>query len=59
MRGARKPRDSGLVKEARANTTCRGIIYHEPEAYEGWRGYTQGAFLSNGRPTQIIDALTK
>lgn len=48
-----------LVLEARNNNTCRGVIYHEPEAYEGWMGYTQGAFLSNGRPTQIIDALTK
>lgn len=48
-----------LVNEARHNSTCRGIIYHEPEAYEGWKGYTQGAFLSNGRPTQIIDALTQ
>ena len=48
-----------LVNEARHNSTCRGIIYHEPEAYEGWKGYTQGAFLGNGRPTQIIDALTQ
>ena len=48
-----------LVSEARQNSTCRGIIYWEPEAYEGWKGYTQGAFLSNGHPTQIIDALTK
>ncbi len=48
-----------LVSEARKNSTCYGIFYHEPQAYEGWMGYTQGAFLSNGRPTQIIDALTK
>lgn len=48
-----------LVSEARKNSTCRGIFYWEPEAYEGWKGYTQGAFLSNGRPTQIIDALSK
>ncbi|MGM9620629.1 MAG: arabinogalactan endo-1,4-beta-galactosidase, partial [Bacteroidaceae bacterium] len=48
-----------LVSEGRKNNTCRGIFYREPEAYEGWMGYTQGAFLSNGRPTQIIDALTK
>lgn len=48
-----------LVNEARHNSTCQGIIYHEPEAYEGWKDYTQGAFLSNGRPTQIIDALTQ
>ncbi|MGN0233893.1 MAG: glycosyl hydrolase 53 family protein [Bacteroidaceae bacterium] len=48
-----------LVSEARKNATCRGVIYWEPEAYEGWMGYTQGAFLSNGHPTQIIDALSK
>ena len=48
-----------LVSEARNNSSCRGVIYWEPEAYEGWMGYTQGAFLSNGRPTQIIDALSK
>lgn len=48
-----------LLGEARANSTCLGIFYHEPQAYDGWMGYTQGAFLSNGRPTQIIDALTR
>lgn len=48
-----------LVNEARKNSTCNGIFYREPQAYEGWMGYTQGAFLSNGRPTQIIDALTR
>lgn len=48
-----------LVSEAHANITCQGVFYREPQAYDGWMGYTQGAFLSNGRPTQIIDALTE
>lgn len=33
-----------------------GVLYWEPEAYNGWKGYTLGAFDNSGRPTVALDA---
>jgi arabinogalactan endo-1,4-beta-galactosidase len=33
-----------------------GVIYWEPEAYNGWQGYTKGAFDNSGKPTIALDA---
>jgi arabinogalactan endo-1,4-beta-galactosidase len=33
-----------------------GVFYWEPEAYNNWQGYTNGAFGTNGRPTVALDA---
>ena len=33
-----------------------GVFYWEPEAYSGWQSYTLGAFQSNGRPSEALDA---
>jgi arabinogalactan endo-1,4-beta-galactosidase len=33
-----------------------GVFYWEPEAYNNWQGYGLGAFGSNGRPTEALDA---
>lgn len=33
-----------------------GVFYWEPEAYNNWQGYSWGAFGSNGRPTEALDA---
>ena len=35
-----------------------GVFYWEPESYNSWQGYTKGAFGSNGRPTEALDAFT-
>jgi arabinogalactan endo-1,4-beta-galactosidase len=35
---------------------CLGVFYWEPEAYNGWKGYSKGAFHNNGRPTEAMDA---
>lgn len=32
-----------------------GILYWEPEAHNGWNGYTLGAFDTSGRPTEALD----
>jgi arabinogalactan endo-1,4-beta-galactosidase len=39
-----------------ADNKCLGVFYWEPEAYNGWKGYTLGAFDNSGRPTIALDA---
>jgi arabinogalactan endo-1,4-beta-galactosidase len=47
-----------LITRARvvANDKCLGVFYWEPQAYNGWKGYTLGAFDQSGKPTQALDA---
>ena len=33
-----------------------GCLLWEPEAYNGWQGYTLGAFDNSGKPTKALDA---
>ena len=33
-----------------------GVFYWEPESYNNWQGYTNGAFGSNGEPTAAMNA---
>lgn len=33
-----------------------GVLYWEPQAYGGWKGYGLGAFDDNGKPTAAMDA---
>lgn len=33
-----------------------GVLYWEPQAYNGWKGYTLGAFDNSGRPTSALNA---
>jgi arabinogalactan endo-1,4-beta-galactosidase len=33
-----------------------GVFYWEPESYNGWQGYTLGAFDNSGKPTKALDA---
>ena len=33
-----------------------GILYWEPQAYSGWKGYTLGAFDNSGKPTAALNA---
>lgn len=56
---------SDLLKRMKAQPSCAGVFYWEPEAdgvwkpayYDkvGWDAYTMGAF-ANGRPTAALDA---
>ncbi|MGL4993384.1 MAG: glycoside hydrolase family 53 protein [Bacteroidales bacterium] len=38
---------------------CLGVFYWEPQAYDGWKGYSLGAFTNNGRATKALDAFKK
>lgn len=38
------------------NNKCLGVLYWEPQSYNGWKGYTLGAFDNNGKPTIALDA---
>jgi arabinogalactan endo-1,4-beta-galactosidase len=33
-----------------------GVLYWEPEATPGWKGYTLGAFDNSGKPTIALNA---
>lgn len=47
-----------LITRAKAisNEKCLGVFYWEPEAYNGWKSYTLGAFDNSGKPTEALDA---
>ncbi len=42
-----------------SNNQCLGVFYWEPEAYNNWNGYTQGAFDNSGKPTVALDAFAE
>lgn len=33
-----------------------GVLYWEPQSYNGWQGYTLGAFDNSGKPTAALNA---
>lgn len=47
-----------LITRAREleDNKCLGVFYWEPQAYNGWKGYTLGAFDRSGKPTEALDA---
>lgn len=45
-----------MVDGCKTKAACLGIFYWEPEAYNGWNGYTLGAFDKSGKPTATLDA---
>lgn len=44
------------VEGGKAISTCLGVFLWEPECYNGWNGYTKGAFDSTGKPTSVFNA---
>lgn len=36
-----------------------GVLYWEPQVYNDWNGYRMGAFTSQGRPSDALDAFSK
>jgi arabinogalactan endo-1,4-beta-galactosidase len=42
--------------KAIANDKCLGVFYWEPQAHNGWNGYSLGAFDNSGKPTKALDA---
>ena len=49
---------SDLIEKAKSveSGQCLGVFYWEPQAYNGWKGYTLGAFNNDGSPTKALDA---
>ena len=47
-----------LVTKTKAVTGNKGlgVLYWEPQAYNGWQGYTLGAFDNSGKPTFALNA---
>ena len=45
-----------LITRAKAINKCLGVFYWEPQAHNGWKGYTLGAFDNSGKPTVALDA---
>ncbi|MBK6936607.1 MAG: glycosyl hydrolase 53 family protein [Chitinophagaceae bacterium] len=39
-----------------ANNKGLGVFYWEPQSYNGWKGYTKGAFDNSGKPTVALNA---
>ena len=48
-----------MVEGCKANASCLGIFYWEPECYGGWKEYNKGAFDANGKPTATLEAFKK
>jgi arabinogalactan endo-1,4-beta-galactosidase len=42
--------------KAIANNKCLGVFYWEPQAHNGWKSYSMGAFDNSGKPTKALDA---
>jgi arabinogalactan endo-1,4-beta-galactosidase len=38
------------------NNKGLGVLYWEPQAYNGWKSYGLGAFETSGKPTIALDA---
>ena len=49
---------SDLISKVKSlpNNKGLGVLYWEPEAYNGWQGYTLGAFDNSGKPTAALNA---
>ncbi|WP_207429417.1 glycosyl hydrolase 53 family protein [Pedobacter sp. SYSU D00535] len=49
---------SDLITKVKSlpNQKGLGVLYWEPQAYNGWKGYRLGAFDDSGRPTVALDA---
>lgn len=50
---------SDLISRTKALSSCLGVFYWEPQCYDGWNGYTKGAFDNSGRPTAALNAFAE
>ena len=46
-----------ILAELARTPQCEGIFYWEPQCYGNWKAYPMGAFLSDGSPNGVFDAL--
>ncbi len=47
------------VTDAQGNERGLGVFYWEPQSYNAWKGYTMGAFDTDGKPTMALKAFAK
>lgn len=45
-----------LISRSKEIPECLGVLYWEPQCYNGWKNYQLGAFDNNGMPTEIMNA---
>lgn len=46
-----------MLAELARTPQCEGIFYWEPQCYGNWKAYPMGAFLSDGSPNGVFNAL--
>ncbi len=47
------------ITDNKGNSKGLGVFYWEPQCYNNWKGYTKGAFDSEGMPTDALNAFAK
>ncbi len=47
------------ITDNQGNSKGLGVFYWEPQCYNNWKGYTKGAFDSEGMPTDALNAFAK
>ncbi len=47
---------SDLISRTKDNDDILGLFYWEPQAHNGWKAYSKGAFNDLGSPTKAMDA---
>ncbi len=45
-----------MIKGCEGISDCLGLFYWEPECYNGWEGYSMGAFDTTGKPNSSLNA---
>ena len=48
-----------LISRSKEFEKCLGVFYWEPQSYNNWKGYSMGAFGTDGRPTKALYAFSK
>ena len=48
-----------LMAHSKEQGSCLGVFYWEPQAHNGWKGYSLGAFDNSGKPTKALDAFKR
>ncbi|MFV0553907.1 MAG: glycosyl hydrolase 53 family protein [Mangrovibacterium sp.] len=48
-----------LLTRAKGVSSCLGVMYWEPQCYNGWKSYQLGAFNNEGLPTDMLNAFKR
>lgn len=50
---------NSLITGCQDVENCLGVLYWEPQAYNGWKSYSLGAFDNDGIPTKAMQAFKR